>query len=222
MAEISELGGGYAQSQADPAPTVAALLAAVRPGSPGAQLVVVAGPPGVGKSSVCERLLELVPNSFLVDKDCTAGGFILEASRAAGEPADSAYGTERYWHSLRPLEYAGALSVAGANLVGRRIVFLGGGWGPELSVPALWVGLREGLAPSRLTVIHLDAPPVAEWHRRMACRGTRSDRARLDDSDSFDDFAAAVTRFEVWEGATRLSTDLPLHEVVQSALATLE
>ena len=219
MADVSQLGGGYAQSQAEPGPTVEALLAAVRPGSPGAQLVVIAGPPGVGKSSVCERLLELVPNSFLVDKDWTSGGFVLEASRAAGEPAGCAYGTERYWRSLRPLEYAGALLVACANLVGRRIVFLGGGWGPELSVPALWVGLREGLAPSRLTVIHFDAPPVEEWSRRMACRGARSDRPRFDD---FDDFATAVTRFDVWEGAARLSTEQPLHEVVQSALATLE
>lgn len=215
MTDSSRLGGGYAESTPDPRPTVEAVLQAARPGAPEARLVVIAGPPGTGKSTVAARLVELVPNSCWIDKDLAAAGFVLQAARDAGLPESAAYGTPQYWRALRPLEYAGAVALACANLQGKRTVLLTGGWGPELSVPELWTGLEHQLAPSCLRVVHLDAPPLEVWRARLASRGSRSD------SPWFEHFARAVTRLTVWEGAARLSTDRPVHEVVQHVLQAL-
>ena len=166
-------------------------------------------------SAVGVRLLDLLPNSFCVDKDLTASGFILAAARTAGLPVAEAYGTERYWLELRPLEYACSLSTACANLIGTRIVFTIGGWGPELGVDRLWTGLQKRLFPARLTVVHLEAPDLETWRRRLAARGSRSD------SPWFESFANAVTSVPVWDGAIGVPTDGPLHEVVASVLACL-
>lgn len=213
--DSSRLGGGYAESRHHPGPTVEAVLAAATAGEACSRLVVLAGPPGVGKTAVGARLLELLPNSFCVDKDWTASGFILAAAQTAGQTEAEAYGTDRYWRELRPLEYAGALGTACANLVGTRTVFTIGGWGPELGVDRLWTGLRERLFPAGLTVVHLEAPGLDTWRRRLAARGSRVD------SPWFETFAEVVTSVPVWDGAIRVPTDRPLHEVVASVLASL-
>lgn len=215
MSRGAGLGGGYAESRPDPGPTVEAVLGAARAGAAAARLIVLAGPPGVGKSAVAGQLTRLTPNSIHLDKDWTAGGFILEAARDDGRGEGSAYGGDRYWHHLRPLEYAGAMTAACANLVGRRTVFLVGGWGPELAVDRLWTGLRTAVAPSTFQVIHLDAPPLEVWRQRLAGRGSRSD------SPWFEDFARAVTAPPVWPQAARIATGSTLNEVVQLALDAL-
>lgn len=215
MTDVTGLGGGYADSLPDPAPTVEAVLRAARPGAPDAHLAIVAGPPGVGKSTVAARLVELVPNAFWLDKDATAGGFILQAARDRGIPAAQAYGSEHYHQHLRPLEYAGPVAQACANLGGSRLILLVGGWGPELAVPRLWTGLRERVAPACFTVIHLDAPPLAAWQARMAARGGFSNPSE------FAAFARSVTSLPVWKGAVRIATDRPPAAVVQAALKAL-
>ena len=216
MGDVTRLGGGYAESRAEAGPTVSAVLDAARAGSPEARLVIISGPPGVGKSAVCRRLMELTSNCFLVDKDMAAAGFILAAAAAAGHGDRLAYGTHQYWRELRPLEYGGALSLACANLVGPRTVLAAGGWGPELAVDDFWPDLKQRLAPSRLVVVHLDPPDRESWRRRMAGRGSRSDAAW------FEEFASSVTAFGVWSGAVRVSTEPPLGDVVQSVLVALE
>ena len=215
MTDVAQLGGGYADSEPEPQATVRAVLEAARPGGAASRLIVVGGPPGVGKSAVAARLVELLPNAFWLDKDISSAGFILAAAQSQNLPSGQAYGTEHYWQVLRPCEYAGPTALACANLVGTRQVLLVGGWGPELGVPALWTGLRQHIAPARLCVVHLDAPPLEIWRRRLAERGSRSD------SPWFENFAAAVTRSPVWEGATRLATDRPLREVVQGVFNIL-
>jgi hypothetical protein len=192
---VADLGGGYIDAQPDPAPAVAAILAAASPGSADAHLVVLAGPPGVGKSAVAERLVRALPHTFCLDKDLTAGGFVLQAALDSGVSADMAYGTPHYFSSLRPHEYAGPMAQACANLVGTRRVLLVGGWGPELGIPRLWAELRQRVAPARLTVIHLDPPPPETWRQRLAARGSRSD------SPYFERFVQAVTSGPIWEGA---------------------
>jgi len=215
VTDVSGLGGGYADALPDPAPTAEAVLRAARPGAPDAHLAVIAGPPGVGKSSVAVRLVELVPNAFYLDKDITAGGFILQAARDREIPAAQAYGAEHYHRHLRPLEYAGPMAQACANLIGSRLVLLVGGWGPELAVPRLWTGLRERLAPARFSVVHLDAPPLPAWQARMAARGSTGDPS------GFASFARSVTSLPVWKGSVRIPTDRPLAEVVQAVLDAL-
>jgi hypothetical protein len=194
---------------------VKAVLQAARPGSAGARLVVLCGPPGVGKSAAADRLVRLIPDSLVIEKDLTASGFILQAAAARGAGPASAYGTPEYWSCLRPLEYGGATAQACANLIGRRLVFLVGGWGPELGVAALWAELTRQLAPARLSVVHLDPPEHETWRSRLAKRGSRTD------SPWFESFARSVTAVPVWPGAARISTAGPLHRTVQGILAVL-
>ena len=215
MTNVAHLGGGYAESAPDPGPTIAALLQAARPGSPSSRLVVLGGPPGVGKTAVAQALLALCPNTFLLDKDQTAAGFILEAAALRGDAPAAAYGTPHYWQKLRPLEYASTLAAACANLVGTRQVFLVGGFGPELGVDDLWKGLAANIAPSALRVLHLDPPPLDIWRARMAGRGSRAD------ASYFANLARALGSLPVWTGAVRIPTDGPLHAVVQRALNAL-
>ena len=215
MTDVAHLGGGYAESAPDPGPTIAALLQAARPGSPSSRLAVLGGPPGVGKTAVAQALLALCPNTFLLDKDQTAAGFILEAAALRGDAPGAAYGTPHYWQKLRPLEYASALSAACANLVGTRQVLLVGGFGPELGVDALWEDLAANIAPTTLCVLHLDPPPLDVWCARMAGRGSRAD------ASYFAHLAQALGNLPVWAGAVRIPTDGPLEAVVQRALNAL-
>lgn len=215
MTKVAHLGGGYAESAPDPGPTIAALRQAAWPGSPSSRLVVLGGPPGVGKTTVARALLALCPNTFLLDKDQTAAGFILEAAARRGDAPAMAYGTAHYWQKLRPLEYASALAAACTNLVGTRQVLLVGGFGPELGADALWEGLAATIAPAALCVLHLDPPPLAIWQARLAGRGSRADAAYIAQ------LAQALGQLPIWAGAVRIPTDAPLHSVVQRALNAL-
>ena len=215
MTDSSRLGGGYLDSRFDPEPTVAAVLEAAVPGAASSLLVVLAGPPAAGKSAVAERVLGLVPNSIAIEKDTVAAGFIIAASRAAGRTDESAYGSEEYWARLRPLEYAGATAQACQNLVGRRIVLLIGGWGPELAVASLWPRLASRIAPASMLVIHLNPPPRENWRQRMASRGSRSD------SPWFEKFARKTTSLPVWPGVQTLDTNRPLAPVVEAVIETI-
>ena len=216
MTDVARLGGGYADSRPRPEPTAAAVLQAAQSGAAAARLVIIGGPPGVGKSSLAARLLEVIPQTFWLDKDDTAAGFILDAASQSGLPHQAAYGTDHYWSTLRPLEYAGPIAVACANLVGRRTVLLSGGWGPELTLTDLWPQLTANIAPASLAVIHLDTPPLETWRQRLAGRGSRTD------SPWFEDFAQSLTQPTVWNGANRINTDQPMHQVVQDVLDILK
>jgi hypothetical protein len=216
MTHSAHLGGGYATAQPNADPTAEAVLEAAHPGSPHARLIVIAGPPGVGKSAVAGQLSRLLSEAVCIDKDLTAGGFILEAATLRGDGADSAYAAPHYWQKLRPLEYAGPTASACGNLVGRRQVLLVGGWGPELSVDTLWDGLRQRIAPAQLCVLHLDAPTREIWRARLAARGSRCDLPY------FEQLATHTGALPVWAGAVRIATDMPLHAVVQRALNALK
>ena len=208
------LGGGYAASKPDAGPTVKAVLDAARAGARDSTLVVVGGPPGVGKSTAVEAAVSLSPEALWLDKDLVAGGFVLQSAADRGDPAP--YGSEHYWRRLRPLEYAGPTALACANLVGRRRVFLTGGWGPELADAGLWPALADRLAPAALRVVHLDAPPPEVWRGRLAGRGSRCD------SPYFEELARQTTALPVWDGARRISADGAKHQVVQRLLDALD
>ncbi len=215
MTDSARLGGGYATAKLNPRPTADALRAAALPGSPHARLIVLAGPPGVGKSCLAQALIELIPESLLIDKDHTAGGFVLEAAVLRGDDADRAYAAEHYWEKLRPIEYAGPLRQACINLVGRRSVILVGGWGPELGVAALWTDLQERLSPSRLCVLHLDPPPLDTWCARLSARDSRCDRPYVEQ------LARHIGQLPVWHQAKRIAAEGSIETVVQRALNAL-
>lgn len=216
MSDSARLGGGYASASPDPRPTARALLASVSSGDASARLVVLAGPPGVGKSSVAKALVRLMPETLLIDKDHTAGGFVLEAAHLRGDGPEAAYGAKHYWQKLRPLEYAGPLRLACDNLVGHRQVLLVGGWGPELGMDDLWNEIHQRLSPSGLIVLHLDPPEGEIWRARLAGRGSRCD------SPYFEQLAAHTGNLPVWSGTVRLSSAGSLAEVTQRALRALK
>lgn len=214
MTGSAHLGGGYAESEPDAAATLKAVLAAARSGAATSRLVLVAGPPGSGKSALASRLLSCLPGTVCIDKDWVAGGFIVEAAAQDGD-SSTAYGSRRYWQRLRPLEYGGAVTSACAHLVGRRTVLLCGGWGPELADFDFWPQFAAAVAPAQFAVLHLDAPALPTWRARMQQRGSRSD------SPWFETFAERLGAMPVWPGARRLGTDGEPHTVVQAALGAL-
>lgn len=215
MTDVTQLGGGFADSIPDPKPTTEALLNAAHSGAASARLVIIGGPPGVGKTAIAQALLPLLPNTFLIDKDQTAGGFILAAAALRGDAPSAAYGAPHYWQQLRPVEYAGPLAIACSNLVGTRQILLVGGFGPELGVHALWESLARKIAPTTLHILHLDPPPLEIWRTRLAGRGSRTD------SPYFENMAQTLGTLPVWPGATRIDTNAPLHSVVQRTLDAL-
>ena len=83
--DSSQLGGGYAESHHDPGPTVEAVLAAATAGEACSHLVVLAGPPGVGKSAVGVRLLDLLraaqPHVARATDQLVEGGLALDRER---------------------------------------------------------------------------------------------------------------------------------------------
>ena len=216
MNDSAHLGGGYASASPDPQPTAQALLAAARSGDAAARLIVLAGPPGVGKSSVAKVLVNLMPETLLLDKDYTASGFILEAADLRGDSPKRPYGSTYYWQKMRPLEYSGPLRLACENLVGRRQILLVGGWGPELGMDDLWNEIQQRISPSELIVLHLNAPERKIWRARLAGRGSRYE------SPYFEQLAAHTGNLPVWSGATCLSTSGSLADVAQRAFIALE
>ena len=139
----------------------------------------------------------------------------MEAADLRGDSPDQAYGAVHYWQKLRPLEYAGPMAVACDNLIGRRCVFLAGGWGPELGVDCFWQELAKRIAPAQLTVIHLDAPNPETWRARLRKRGSRCD------SPYFEQLAQNTGQLPVWKRARRINTERPQYEVVQGVLNAL-
>ena len=216
MNETRQLGGGYSESNPIPFPTVNAVLSAVKPGSASSTLVVISGPPGVGKSTLAHHMLDLVPGSLVVDKDCFAAPFILELAQQTGTSAENAYGTDLYWKRLRPIEYSGAVAIASANLVNSRTVFLVGGWGPELGIQDFWISWKNKISPAALIVIHLDPPEIEKWRTRMAIRGSRTD------SPWFESFCESVGNLPVWKHAVRIASDCLPHEIAEQTLASIQ
>ena len=82
----------------------------------------------MGKSPLGSLLVRKTPKSLDLDKDLTAGGFVLKAASVNDQPSHNAYSSDYYWKHLQPIAYAGPMAVACENLVNQRRVLLIGGW----------------------------------------------------------------------------------------------
>ena len=184
-------------------------------------LLLIAGGPGAGKTTLGRELARLVPSAILLDKDVLGAPWVdamLDRLNAGRIDRDS----KVYWDIVRPLEYSALLGTALDNLALGKSAIAVAPFGAELRDAewVRWLGQSVATLDGRTRTIWVETDPHTA-RGRMAARGDPRDDWKLAHWQEF----SAAARFDpppVADCLVLRNTGLvALADLVQQALAYL-